>query len=138
MGFKPTALFSKKHKELKVLVFTFENSNEKQKHKIKSLSGIQTHLPLTTLLQRTEVDDNCRYVVILLISGRTFVSFQYRLFSRKGQGYLSYKREATIQRGLEPLTLLPLFFTVQKLFEPSQTMKEQFLRPSFYLSYTVL
>ena len=75
MGFKPTALFSKKHKELKVLVFTFENSNEKQKHKIKSLSEIQAHLPLTTLLQRTEVDDNCRYVVILLISGRTFVSF---------------------------------------------------------------
>ena len=76
MGFKPNALFSKKkHKELKVLVFTFENSNEKQKHIMKSLSGIQTHLRLITLLKRTEVDDNCIYVVVLLISGRTFVSF---------------------------------------------------------------
>ena len=67
MGFKPTALFTKKLKELKVLV-----------------------------LQRTEVDDNCRYVVVLLISGRTFVSFSYRFFSGKGQGGLSYKLEATI------------------------------------------
>ena len=76
MGFKPTApFFQKKHKELKVLVFTFENSNEKQKLIIKSLSGIQTHLPLITLLKRTEVDDNCIYVVVLLISGRTFVPF---------------------------------------------------------------
>ena len=56
MGFKPTApSLKKKHKELKVLVFPFENSNEKQKHNIKSLSGIQTHLPLITLLQRTEL-----------------------------------------------------------------------------------
>ena len=56
MGFKPTAPFcKKKHKELKILVFPFENGNEKQKHNIKSLSGIQTHLPLITLLQRTEL-----------------------------------------------------------------------------------
>ena len=76
MGFKPIGIFSKKrHKELKILVFTFENSNEKQKLIIKSLSGIQTHLPLITLLKRTEVDDNCIYVVVLLISGRTFVPF---------------------------------------------------------------
>ena len=76
MGFKPTARFyKKKHKELKVVVFPFENSNEKQKRNIKSLSGIQTHLPLITLLKRTEVDDNCIYVVVLLISGRTFVPF---------------------------------------------------------------
>ena len=38
--------------------FTFENSNEKQKHNMKSLSGIQSHLPLKTLLKRNEVDDN--------------------------------------------------------------------------------
>ena len=54
MGFKPTARFyKKKHKELKVLVFIFKNSNEK--HNVKSLSGIQTHLPMITLLQRTEL-----------------------------------------------------------------------------------
>ena len=59
MGFKPIGIFSKKrHKELKILVFTFENSNEKQKHTMKNVSGIQTHLPLITLLKRTEVDDN--------------------------------------------------------------------------------
>ena len=92
----PLAFFQKKHKELKILVFTFENSNEKQKHNMKNVSGIQTHLPLITLLKRTEVDDNCIYVVVLLISGRTFVSFSYRLFSGKEQGGLSYKLEATI------------------------------------------
>ena len=76
MGFKPTSIFSKKkHKELKNIVFTFENSNEKQKHNMKNVSGIETHLPLITLLKRTEVDDNCIYVVVLLISGRTFVLF---------------------------------------------------------------
>ena len=76
MGFKPIGIFSKKrHKELKILVFTFENSNEKQKHNMKNVSGIQTHLPLTTFLKRTEVDENCIYVIVLLISGRTFVSF---------------------------------------------------------------
>ena len=76
MGFKPIGIFSKKrHKELKILVFTFENSNEKQKHTMKNVSGIQTHLPLITLLKRTEVDDNWIYVVVLLISCRTFVSF---------------------------------------------------------------
>ena len=75
MGFKPSIPFTKAHKERKIPVFTFENSNEKQKHNMKSLSGIQTHLSLMTLLKRTEVDDNCIYVVVLLISGRTFVSF---------------------------------------------------------------
>ena len=45
MGFKPIGIFSKKrHKELKILVFTFENSNEKQKYTIKNVSVIQTHL----------------------------------------------------------------------------------------------
>ena len=54
MGFKPTARFyKKKHKELKDVVFPFENSNEK--HNVKSLSEIQTNLPMITLLQRTEL-----------------------------------------------------------------------------------
>ena len=76
MGFKPTSIFSKKkNKELKILVFNFENSNEKQKHNMKNVSGIQTHMSLLTLLKRTEVHYNCNYVVVLLICGRTFVSF---------------------------------------------------------------
>ena len=59
MGFKTTTPFSKVHKKFnKILVFTFRNSNEKQKHNMKNLSGIQTHLPLITLLRRTAVDDN--------------------------------------------------------------------------------
>ena len=49
MGFKPSIPSSKAHKERKIPVFTFENSNEKQKHNMKSLSGIHTHLPLITL-----------------------------------------------------------------------------------------
>ena len=96
MGFKPSIPSSKVHKERKIPVFTFENSIEYQKHNIKSLSGIQTHLPLISLLKRTEVDDNCIYVFVLLISGRKFVSFSNRLCSGKWQGGLSYKLEATI------------------------------------------
>ena len=64
MGFKPSIPSSKAHKERKIPVFTLENSNETQKDNMKSLSGIHTHLPLITLLKRTEVDDNCIYVFV--------------------------------------------------------------------------
>ena len=50
MGFKPRILSSKGHKERKIPLSTFENSNKKQKHNMKSLSGIHTHLLLITLL----------------------------------------------------------------------------------------
>ena len=43
MGFKPSIPSSKAHKERKIPLFTFENSNEKQKHNMKSLRGIHTH-----------------------------------------------------------------------------------------------
>ena len=63
--------------------FTFENSNEKQKHNIKSLSGIQTHLPLITLIKRTEVDDNCIYVVLWLILVERLSLFSTGCFQEK-------------------------------------------------------
>ena len=75
------SFFQKNIKNLRVVVPTLENSNERQKHIMKSLSGIQIHLALITLLKRTEVDDNCIYVVVLsvlLTSGRTFVVFRKR------------------------------------------------------------
>ena len=55
-------------------------------------------------------------------------------------GFFQEKVSATNLRqpSKEDVTFFPLFFTVQKLFEPSQSMEEQFLRPSFYLGYTVL